>query len=138
MSIEKRKAARLDVSYPITVRLTSIRHTDSSANLTNISTGGVCFLSNIELQQGDRVEIDLPAQSPITLKFRVIWCRAQRDRYSTGAEYLETSDARRARVLEMHKAIVDYQNLHSDSGDPQRTAIEWVERFAVQFLSVAP
>jgi len=138
VGIEQRKSARLDVNFQIAVRLANFRHADKAATLTNISKGGVCFLSNLELQQGDRVEIDLPATQVITLKFKVIWCREQRDRYSTGAEYVDTSEARRARVLEMHQAIADYQKMNSETSDLQRVAVEWLDRFSAKFLSVAP
>lgn len=138
VSIDQRKAARLDVSYPVTVRRPDSREEDQAGSLTNISQGGVCFVSTLKLRQGDRIEIDLPVAVPITLKFKVIWCRPQRDLNSTGAEYVDTSEARRARVLEMNQAIADYQAVNSGTISPQHAAIEWLSRYSLQFLSGAP
>jgi hypothetical protein len=104
MSIEKRESERLDASYIITVR--SARQSDNAASVTNLSRGGLCFVSILNLRQGDGVDIDLPSTQPVvTLKARVIWCRPQRDKFSVGAEFVEMSDARRARIIEMHRAI---------------------------------
>jgi len=138
VSIDQRKSSRLDVNYQATVRHADFRQMDKTARLNNISQGGVCFVSTLQLQQGDPIEVELPASSPIKLKFKVIWCRPQRDWFSAGAEYVETSEARRARVLELHQAILDYHQRNNGSGDLQQSATEWLNKFAVQFLAGTP
>jgi len=138
MSIDQRKSSRLDVNYQVTVRRADFGQMDKTAGLNNISQGGVCFVSTLQFQQGDPIEIELPASSPIKLKFKVIWCRPQRDRFSTGAEYVETSEARRTRVLELHQAILDYHQMNDGSGDLQQSATEWLNKFAVPFLAGTP
>lgn len=139
MSIELRESERLDAGYIVTVRLASAKLLDNAASMTNLSRGGLCFMSTLNLRQGDRVDIDLPStQSVATLKARVIWCRPQRDKYSVGAEFVEMSDARRARIIEMHRAICTYQKMNNTSGDTQQAAAEWLSLHAETFLAGTP
>jgi hypothetical protein len=136
VSIELRESERLDASYVVTVRLVSAKQSDSAASMTNLSRGGLCFVSTLNLRQGDRVEIDLPSARPVaTLKAKVIWCRPQRDRFSVGAEFVEMSDARRTRIIEMHRAICTYQKMNNVSGDTQQAAAEWLSLHAEKFLA---
>jgi len=139
VSIESRESERLDTSYTIAVRLVGARQSDNAASMTNLSRGGLCFVSTLNLKQGDKVDIDLPSAKPVaTLKARVIWCRSQRDKFSVGAEFVEMSDARRARIIEMHQAITAYQKMNNPSGDSQQAAAEWLRLHAVKFLADAP
>lgn len=139
MSIEQRESERLDASYIVTVRLASAKQSDSTASMTNLSRGGLCFVSTLNLRQGDRVDIDLPSSRPVaTLKAKVIWCRPQRDRFSVGAEFVEMSDARRTRIIEMHRAICTYQKMNNPSGDTQQAAAEWLSLHAEKFLAGMP
>lgn len=139
MSIELRESERLDASYIVMVRLINSKQSDNAANMTNLSRGGLCFVSTLNLRQGDRVDIDLPSAQPVaTLKARVIWCRPQRDKFSVGAEFVEMSDARRARIIEMHRAIGTYQKMNNPSGDTQQAAAEWLSLHAEKFLAGTP
>ena len=139
MSIELRESERLDASYIVAIRLASAKQSDSAASMTNLSRGGLCFVSTLNLRQGDRVDIDLPSSQPVaTLKARVIWCRPQRDRFSVGAEFIDMSDVRRARIIEMHRAICTYQKMNNASGDTQQAAAEWLSLHAEKFLAGTP
>jgi hypothetical protein len=139
VSIELRESERLDASYTVTARLVSSKQSDNAANMTNLSRGGLCFVSTLNLRQGDRVDIDLPSAQPVaTLKARIIWCRPQRDKFSAGAEFVEMSDARRARIIEMHRAITAYQEMNNASGDSQQAAAEWLSLHAEKFLAGTP
>ena len=139
MSIELRESERLDASYIVMVRLAGAKQFDAAASMTNLSRGGLCFVSTLNLRQGDRVDIALPSAQPVaTLKARVIWCRPQRDKFSAGAEFVEMSDARRARIIEMHRAITAYQEMNNASGDTRQAAAEWLSLHAEKFLAGTP
>jgi len=139
VSIELRESERLDASYTIMARLVNTQMTDAEASMTNLSRGGLCFVSNLKLQQGDKVDIGLPANQPVaTLKVKVIWCRPQRNRFSVGAEFIEMSAARRARIIEMHQAIGAYQKMNGSSVDPQQAAADWLRLHAESFLAGTP
>ena len=136
MSIELRQSERLDASYIVTVRLASASRFDNTASMTNLSRGGLCFVSSLKLQPEDRLEIDLPSAQPVaTLKARVIWCRPQRDKFSVGAEFVDMTEARRVRIIEMHQAINTYQKMNNTSGDSQQAAVEWLSLHAEKFLA---
>ncbi len=139
MSIELRESERLDASYIVTVRLASAKLLDNAASMTNLSRGGLCFVSTLNLRQGDSIDIDLPSTQPVaTLKAKVIWCRPQRKKFSVGAEFVDMSDARRARIIEMHRAICTYQKMNNASGNTQQAAAEWLSLHAEKFLAGTP
>ncbi len=135
MSSELRQHERLDTGYIVAIRPMGFKQSDHKASITNLSQGGLCFVSTLELAHGDRLEIDLPPDRPLlTLKARVTWCRPQRDMFSAGVEFVEMSDTRRARLFEMHKAIAAYQQMNYPSGDAQQAAVEWLQRYAANFF----
>jgi len=139
MPIEQRKTERIEAEYVVSVRPEGAKFLSESASMTNLSAGGLCFVLGTELFLGQIVEIDLPENSPvITLKARVVWCRPQREKFSAGAEFVELSDTRRARIAEMHRAIRAYQRMNSTEGaavmSPHQAAVEWFSQHASQFL----
>ena len=139
MSQEQRVSERLDASYSVTARMVSTGQFDNAASMTNLSRDGLCFMSSLKLWQGDRVDIDLLlTQSVATLKAKVIWCRAQRNTSSVGAVFVEMSEARRARIIEMHLAICAYQKMNASSGNTQQAAAEWLSLHAEKFLAGVP
>ncbi len=140
MSIEQRKAERIDAEYMVNVRPEGSRYQSGSASMTNLSAGGLCFVVRAELFPGQNIEIDFPEENPvISLKARVIWCRPQRDKFSVGAEFVELSEARRERIAEMHRAIRAYQKMNSTQGaaamSAHQAAIEWFSQHAKLFLA---
>lgn len=139
MSIELRQHERLAIGYTVTLRLLGIKQSDNKTTITNISQAGLCFVSTLHLLPEEKVEIDLPSTRLVaTLKAKVIWCRPQRDEFSTGAEFVEMSAARRARLFEMHKAIKIYQEMKDSPGNPQQATAEWLALHAEKFLADVP
>ena len=139
MSIEHRKAERLEIGYPITIKRVGARQSDGIGNMTNVSEGGVCFLSPLDLRPGDSIEIGLPSPQPVTLlKANVIWSRPQKGQVSVGAGFDGTSERLRMRIVEMHRAIKAYQLMKdTDDGaklDANQAAIEWLKLYGESFL----
>lgn len=142
MSTEQRQAERFDAEYIVNVRPEGIQNIGGRASVTNLSQGGLCFVVEYDFKQGEKLEIDVPLDKPVlTLKARVTWCRPQRDKFSIGAEFVEISAARRARIVEMNRAIRVYQKMHNESGatsmNAQQAAVEWFSRHADTFLAGA-
>jgi len=140
MSVELREAERIVAEYVVSVRPEGARFLSESASMTNLSAGGFCFVVDTELNLGQKIEIEVPENNPvITLKARVMWCRPQRDKFSVGAEFVEMSDARRARFAEMHRAIRAYQKMNSTAGtaamNAHQAAVEWFSQHATLFLA---
>ena len=142
MSAEQRKSERLDAEYLITVRVEGGNPAKAfaRARMTNLSQGGLCFVVPHQLKQDQKLDIDLPASRPVVrLRSRVIWCRPQRDQFSVGAEFVAMSEALRTRLVEMHRAIVEYQKANNTSGaavmDAQKAAVEWLNLYAEKYLA---
>jgi hypothetical protein len=142
MSIDKRQSERLDAGYVITVRAAGATAAQAfaRAQMTNLSKGGLCFLNPYRLERAQRLEIDFPALKPvIKLTAHVVWCRPQRNEFSVGAEFIDMAEPLRVRLVEMHRAIADYQKMKNAAGDPvidaQQAAIEWLNMYAQKFLS---
>ena len=139
MSIELRQHERQETGYAIRVRPIDTKQPGDTASITNLSQGGLCFVSTLELLYGDNVEIDMPADPPaVILKAKVVWCRPQRDKFSVGAEFVEMSASRRVRIFEMHRAINAYRQMNDPSGDVQQATAEWLSLYAEKFLADTP
>ena len=139
MSSELRQHDRQETGYAIRVRPIDIKQPGDTASITNLSQGGLCFVSTLELLYGDNVEIDMPAIRPAAvLKAKVVWCRPQRDLFSVGVEFVGLSASRRARIFEMHRAINAYRQMNNPSGDVQLATVEWLSLYAEKFLADSP
>lgn len=142
MSIDNRKSERLEAGYAITVRAegATAAQAFAKAQMTNLSKGGLCFLNPYRLERAQKLEIDFPALKPVAkLTARVVWCRPQREEFSIGAEFAAMSEALRTRLIEMHRAIIEYHELKNSAGGPvvdaQEAATEWLGLYAEKFLS---
>ena len=139
MSIELRQHERQETGYAIRIRPIDIKQPGDTGSITNLSRGGLCFVSTLELLCGDNVEIDMPADQPAAiLKAKVVWCRPQRDKFSVGAEFVELSVSCRERIFEMHRAIDAYRQMNNPSGDVQQATAEWLSLYAEKFLADTP
>lgn len=142
MSVEQRKSERLEAGYFITVRAEGVTAAQAfaKAQMTNLSQGGLCFVTPYRLERAQKLEIDFPALKPVArLTARVVWCRPQREEFSVGAEFTVMSEALRTRLIEMHRAIIEYQKMKNAEGgvvlDAQDAATEWLNLYADKFLS---
>jgi hypothetical protein len=142
MSAELRKTERLDAEYLITVRVEgdNTANAFARAKMNNLGQGGLCFVAPHQFRPDQKLDIDFPASRPVVrLKARVIWCRPQRDQFSVGAEFVAMSEALRTRLIEMHRAIVEYQKMNNASGaavmDTHQAAVEWLNLHAETFLA---
>jgi hypothetical protein len=142
VSIEHRQAERLEVGYPITIKRMGARQSGGVGTLTNVSLGGACFLSPLDLRPGDSIEIGLPSPHPTTLlKATVTWSRPQKGEVSVGAGFDGASERQRKRIVEMHHAIRAYQLMKDTDEearlDADQAAIEWLRLYGESFLRAA-
>jgi predicted trehalose synthase len=141
MSIDNRRSERLEAGYAITVRAVGAKAAEAfaKATMTNLSQGGLCFIAPYRLEGKQKLEIDFPAFKPvIKLIAVVVWCRPQRDEFSVGAEFTGMSEKLRARLVEMHRAIAEYQKMKNALGttlDAQQAAAEWLGTYGENFLA---
>lgn len=107
-------------------------------NTFNLSIGGLAFRCNQEFALGELVEIRIPfVRPPFEVEARVIWCKATRDRFDLGVEFLNQDDAFMARMVEQLCHIENYKKeIYRTEGrriSPEQAAQEWIDKFAARF-----
>jgi hypothetical protein len=104
----------------------------------NVSEGGLAFVSDECLDPAHTIEVRIPeVEPPFEAHARVIWCRPEDDRYLVGVQFLDASDAFRARMVEQVCTIEKYRkDVREQEGrelDSHEAAAEWITRFAGRF-----
>jgi hypothetical protein len=142
MSIDNRKSERLEAGYAVTVRAEGATAAQAFARalMTNLSKGGLCFLTPYRLERQQKLEIDFPALNPVVkLVAKVVWCRPQRDEFSVGAEFTGMSEVLCNRIVDMHRAIAEYQKMKNAVDNPEmglhQAADEWLGLYGKNFLA---
>lgn len=106
---------------------------------TNVSEGGLAFVSDACLDEEGTIELRIPeVDPPFEAHARVVWCRPEDDgRFLVGVQFLDASDAFRARMVEQVCTIEKYRkDVREQEGrelDPQQAAAEWIQKYAGRF-----
>jgi hypothetical protein len=106
--------------------------------LSNVSEGGLCFLSGRPFALGAAVRLRIASVQPrFEAEARVTWCRAVEDGFEVGAQFLDDADAFRARMVEQVCHIERYRReVREREGrdlDGGAAAREWIDRYAAEF-----
>jgi hypothetical protein len=88
--------------------------------------------------QGTVIELRIPVVRPaFETRARVVWCRASEAGYDLGVEFLDPSDAFRARMVEQVCHIEDYRaGVYRSEGrelTAEQAAMEWIGKYASEF-----
>ena len=105
---------------------------------TNVSEGGLAFVSDACLDPEKTIEVRIPdVDPPFEAHARVVWCRPEGTRYLVGVQFMDASDAFRARMVEQVCTIEKYRrDVREQEGrelDAQEAAAEWIRRYAGRF-----
>jgi hypothetical protein len=123
----------------ITIEVTAGFQLDHAARQShNVGLGGLAFQSDRPLARGCIIELRIPLVSPaFETRARVVWCRASEQGYDLGVEFLDATDAFRARMVEQICHIEDYRNgVYRSEGrelTAEQAASEWIGKYASQF-----
>jgi hypothetical protein len=129
---------RHPADVPLEVRAGPVA-TPAELHATNVSLGGLCFLSRDALTVGGEVRIRIPTVSPpFEADARVVWCRPHGDgSWEVGARFLTSGDAFRARMVEQVCHIEEYRSRVRESEgralSGSEAAREWIARYAGDF-----
>lgn len=133
---DARRFIRHPADVPIEVQAGSAGATGGTAH--NVSLGGLAIAVDCCLDPGAIVDVRIPGMRPaFETRGRVAWCREGDDGYEMGVQFLDASDAFRARMVEQVCHIEQYRRDVSEregremSG--QEAAREWIRRFAADF-----
>jgi len=104
---DKRKFPRVDVSFPIEYKPLPARNYFYTVS-KDLSLGGVKIVSNYFLPKNDTVKVNVNLiDSILGLKAKVAWCNKERlsERYSTGLEFVETSESSKKSLFQFLNRI---------------------------------
>ena len=133
----RRAFIRHTAGVPIEVRAVpgSAARTQQSVN---VSVGGLSFVSDEDLEPGSTVGIRITeVDPPFEANARVVWSTPEDGRYCIGAQFLDSSDAFRARMVEQVCSIERYRReVEEREGrvlTAQEAASEWIGKYAGRF-----
>lgn len=130
-----RHPADIPISYSIGE---SSEHSD---HLKDISSGGLCFVSDFDLTAGTEItiEIDLGPET-FGARGKVAWCRPEQGAYSVGVAFKDGATQFGVRMVEQVCHIEQYRRsvLESEgrSISTEDAAKEWVDKYAADFPSL--
>ncbi len=145
MNEEQRQYIRHPASIPIVYALAApARDHANPANvlkepLCNISLGGLCFRSDLPLEQGTAIVVTINLVRPLFQEqARVVWCRQSDDQhYDIGVQFLDRNTGSRARIVEQICHIEQYKHdVGKNEGrnlSGEEAAIEWIRQYADDF-----
>ena len=125
----------VEILIEVKARGQTIRDTH---NTVNLSTGGLAFSCNREIDPGEVVEIRIPfASPPFEIGARVAWCKAREGSFEIGVQFLDPDDVFMTRMVEQVCQIENYkQEILRTEGrllSPEEAATEWVSKYAAKF-----
>ncbi len=104
----------------------------------NVSFGGLAFSSGEYMEPGSTIRIRIPeVKPPFEARARVAWCSREADGYCVGAQFLDSGDAFRARMVQQVCSIEKYRcEIEQHDGrvlSSAEAAAEWIDRYAGRF-----
>jgi hypothetical protein len=137
----RREFIRHTADVPIEVR--TVEGEQTSATGLNVSHGGLAFVSELCPAQGATIEIAIPdVDPPFQAHARVAWCRPEDDAFLVGVEFLDSTDAFRARMVEQVCTIERYrEKVREEEGrelSAHEAATEWIGKYAGRFPVASP
>ncbi|MFL5542685.1 MAG: PilZ domain-containing protein [Longimicrobiaceae bacterium] len=105
---------------------------------TNVSVGGISFISDREFAIGSVIEIRIAeVDPPFEARARVVWTSPEDGRFCIGVSFLEEADAFRARMVEQVCSIERYRGeVEANEGrvlTAPEAAAEWITKYAGRF-----
>lgn len=133
-----RKYIRHPSDVPIQVILDRVVDDERDETLTNISLGGLSFVSDQALKVLQRVQVSVPIiEQDNVVEGRVVWCEKVRNGYEVGLEFDSSSEVFRLRMIEQICHIEHYRKeVERQEGrelSTEEAAKEWISRYAGDF-----
>ncbi len=136
-----RKYIRHPSDVPITVELEWVGDDSDEGEdetLTNVSLGGLAFISSHALELLQKVKVCIPIlESDNYLSGTVVWCDKTKNGYEIGLEFEGKKEAFRLRMIEQICHIEHYrkevERVEGRELTTQEAAREWISRYAGDF-----
>jgi hypothetical protein len=137
---ERENAMRRFIRHPSDIPIAySLGEANAHAErLKDVSRGGLCFNANHPMEIGSTIDIEINLDEvPFEAKGTVAWCRREKDVYSVGIEFSDTSTNFSVRMVEQICHIEHYRtHIIETEGrvlSSEEAAREWVEKYAAEF-----
>ena len=135
-----RKYIRHPSDVPIKVMLDLVEDADDDSDdtLTNVSIGGLSFVSSQAIEAGQKVSVCIPIlQQDNYLAGTVVWCEKSKKGYEIGLEFEGKKDVFRLRMIEQICHIEHYRKeikiVEGRELNSEEAANEWISRYAGDF-----
>ena len=136
-----RQFIRHPADVPIQVSLDWVEDDNDDTvdqTITNVSLGGLAFVSSKPLEVLQRVRISIPVlQQENHLVGNVVWCEKSGPAYEIGIEFEHSRDVFRLRMIEQICHIDHYRKeVEEREGrklNSQEAAKEWISKYAGDF-----
>lgn len=115
---------------------------DSRVQVRNLSSGGLCFITDKPVKVGTMVEFDIPVTKPdYHGRGVIVWRREQSSNsYEVGVRFTSDDEFYRTRMVEQVCQIEDYRQRLALKGrqlSSEEAALEWIERYSANFDGAA-
>lgn len=135
--VEMRTFIRHPSDVPLEVESENVAQR-TEEHISNVSVGGVAFKSNTPLPENTVIKLRIPLVRPtFEARARIVWCRPEEQHYDIGAEFLETRDGFRIRMVEQICHIEQYKKeVYEKEGrslSGRDAALEWIGKYAGSF-----
>ncbi len=136
-----RKFIRHPADVPIQVTLDWVEDENDETvdqTITNVSLGGLAFMSQQPLEVLQRVRVCIPLlRQDNHLVGNVVWCEKNGKSYEVGIEFEKSRDVFRLRMIEQICHIEHYrkevERLEGRALSAQEAAGEWISKYAGDF-----
>ncbi len=111
---------------------------DDDTTITNVSLGGLSFVSHQPLDILERVQVCIPILKKNNyLSGTIVWCEKVRDGYEIGLEFESSKEVFRLRMIEQICHIEHYRKeIERQQGrqlSTEEAAKEWISEYAGDF-----
>lgn len=136
-----RKFIRHPAGVPIQVTLDWAEDENDETvdqTITNVSLGGLAFVSHKPLELLERVRVCIPVLNQENfLVGNVVWCEKSGGAYEIGIEFEKSKDVYRLRMIEQICHIEHYRKeiarVEGRELNAQEAATEWISKYAGDF-----
>ncbi len=136
-----RKFIRHPAGVPIQVTLDWAEDENDETvdqTITNVSLGGLAFISHKPLELLERVRVCIPVLNQDNfLVGNVVWCEKSGSGYEIGIEFEKSKDVYRLRMIEQICHIEHYRKeiarVEGRELNAQEAAKEWITKYAGDF-----
>jgi len=109
--------------------------------LQNFGAGGLSFQSNVYIEQGSSIMINIPNMNPPSkVKGIVLWCYKNNEHFDVGVKFEDSKTAFRVRMAEQICYIEEYRKrvLKTEGRvlSGKEAAIEWIKKYADDFPKI--